>query len=51
MENAPFGMNRMKNAFLEKVCKSVPVFAGNAGNGVPGGGIRERRGVGLRVGR
>ena len=27
MENAPFGVNRKQNGFLEKVCKSVLFFA------------------------
>jgi len=26
MENAPFGVNRKQNGFLEKVCKSVLFF-------------------------
>ncbi|MDO9323838.1 MAG: hypothetical protein Q7T80_02665, partial [Methanoregula sp.] len=27
MQNAPFGVNRNQNGFLEKVCKSVRFFA------------------------
>jgi hypothetical protein len=47
MEKAPFGLNRADNAFFKKVCKSVPVFAGNSGNVVSGGAIRGRSGPGL----
>jgi hypothetical protein len=37
MQNVPIGVNRVETAILGKVCKSVPVFAGNSGNGVSGG--------------
>jgi hypothetical protein len=47
MENAPFGVNPAQNAILEKVCKSVPFFAGCDRKRVPGGVIRGCSGAGL----
>jgi hypothetical protein len=47
MENAPFGVNPMENAILEKVCKSVRFFAGYAGKRVSGWVIRGCKGPGL----
>jgi hypothetical protein len=47
MENAPFGVNPAENAILEKVCKSVPFFAGNAGKRGSEEVIRGRSGAGL----
>jgi len=36
-ENAPFAVNHAIRTFLDRVCKTVPVFAGNSGNGYPEG--------------
>jgi hypothetical protein len=51
MENAPFGVNPAERAFPKKVCKTVPVFAGDSGKWVSGGVIRARSGPGAGFGR